>query len=223
MRWHDNQAFEPYLMQVLEKRESDASVNEAEVRAAIASKSDPLKCGLPWLAARFFDSFFRCYYMGAAEYEFGSIPAALQHLIDQPLVRKTFTVEAAKLPRSFFRGNAYYDTNAKELDSVKKAKAPGYTTRMKELKALIASGPTNDLVFHYIGPAEYVDHIPGLLQAMCEGKQRNKNGNHFGSLADPMSSSDRDMLGWLCVDYPFLLVTQQDAADAFFRVYSKEQ
>lgn len=229
--WHNNQdretdTFNPYLMQVLERRTpSLGRVTAEEVLRAIAEKEDLFCNGLPRKVAQFVDDIFSFYYMGAAEYEFGSIPAALARLVAGPTVTREFLIEAKRLPKNFTRGNPYYDPRAVELERLRKTKATNAVTRnaklsrIVELEAEIAAGPQNDLVLYYLGPEEYVEHMPALLDRMCQGKHRNKNGNHFGRIADPIDDGDSKFLGWLCLDYPFFLAKDEAAIKRLREVF----
>lgn len=222
--WHNAQPqetelFKPYLMQVLNYRNGSTTVTPEQALEAAAKGLDLLPSGLPRLVARFCDETIGYHYMGAAEYEFASIPSTMKVLLNGA-VRASFT--ATDLEPSPWRTNPHFSPAAKELQKLeaRKAQSPKTRARIEELKAALAA-PVPDCVFYYIGSAEYVPHIPGLLRDMSRGKHRNKNGDLFSSIVDPVGS-DRDYVGWLCLDYPFFLVKDQAVADRLALVFTPE-
>lgn len=221
-RTYDTDTFKPYLLQVLEaRREGAARVTVDETREAIAKNLDPMESsGLARKVAWYIDDLVGMYYMGAAEYEFGGIPNAIQYLTKAADSTTEVVVPAAKIPRNFFRGNPYYDKEGAELEHLKGLKklTKVKKARLAELEAKGAQARP-DLKLFYVGPQEYLQFIPSLVEDMVAGRQRNKNGNHFQSLADPVTEYDRNIIGWLCIDYPFFLVKDESVFKSLCQLF----
>lgn len=216
--WHngskqETDKFSPYLMQVLEthgyvrpQRRTAEAAREALLAKTPADQQ--LRAGFPKVVGQYIDDLVGWHYMGAAEYEWGAIPGALEYLRAHrnELTAAVITVPGSELPRNFTRGNINYDPRAQELDKLRKSKKQDEPTKARgaDLEAALKAQP-GDLTLYYLGPAEYVEHIQPLVARMCKGEQRNKNGNCFSAVADPVSSHDR-AIGWCCLDYPFFLV-----------------
>jgi hypothetical protein len=225
---HDELRFEPWLLQTLEKvpdydkREFRCTAEEA--RTAHKNQEDPLKWGkgLARKVAQYIDDRTVWHYMGNAEYEFGSIPQAIQYLFDQDLTTAEFTIPKEKLPRNFSRGNMNYHAPAKRLWEEKQKKSGQDKELMKQLKAEIDAGPQNDLLLYYLGPKKYLKHLPGMLDKLCKGSLRTKAGTCFAFLADPISDYDKKYHGWLCLDRPFWMTTDKVYFDALTALYLPE-
>lgn len=211
--------FDPYLRQVLERRRADLQPRHTveNARERLLDPKDPIKkyggdsTGLDRTVAQFIDDLVSFYYMGAAEYEFGAIPMALAFLGEaakaEGLTASTFT--ATNIKPNWSRGHPSYDKRAAQLAKEKREKKPGYTKRIKDLNTDIKSSPTS-VVLYYIGPKEYVQHIDNLVQTAARGEARNKNGDRHDGVFDPLTEWDHNVIGWLCVDYPFFLVKDRE-------------
>jgi hypothetical protein len=202
--------FKPYLMQVLSRNSKEPTLAIEDVRGALKKKKDDLlKNGLPRAAARWFDESVGFEYMGAAEYEFGAISNAIKYLVDnaKDLRYGSVTVKGKDIPKNWCRGNSNYDKRAEKLNKLRRHPQT-HADEIAELEKAI-SAPPPDATFYYIAPAEYAPFVQGLVDDMAAGKQRNKNSNRFSHVADPIDEYDRS-IGWLCCDYPLVLV--KDAA-----------
>lgn len=226
---HRTDKFDPYLRQVLDKRRDGQQRHTPEAaRERLLSPTDTIKLGyggkdsgLDRVVAQFIDDLVGFYYMGAAEYEFGAIPEALSLLCSLAkkgdLVTGRLTID--DIEPSWTRGNPTYDLRATLIAKEQKAKKPGYTVRVRELKSAINAKP-EPVTMYYIGPAEYsFADIERLAKAAAKGEARNKNGDRHDAIFDPVDPRDNEHIGWLCLDYPFFLVKDFEVFNQLHKLF----
>jgi hypothetical protein len=189
-----NEDFRPRLLQILEKRAHNVDEGLDKARQALLSGSDPLdRSRLPRPVAEYLDRLFSWHYMGAAEYEWFAIPRAVQRLIE---ARHGLKLAVFVIPGSKLPVNERYQDEP------------------------IAPTPPPDLTLYYLGPAGY--DIPKLLKLMCKDRLNCKSPHALRHMVDPISSFDGDIIGWLCLDFPFFLVKDRAIFDSLSRLFFGE-
>lgn len=226
---HRESEFKPWLLQVLEThlhfpgetpRALRCTVEEA--RKAWDNKEEPLQHGdnLPRKVAQYIDDRTSWHYMGNAEYEFGSIPSAINHLFSEELVTAEFNIPKEKLPKNHSRGNPYYHDDAKLL-SQEMSKTTEFRDEelVKKLKEQVDGGPESDMLLYYLGPKRFLPEIPALLNLLTKDKLRTKAGTRFKDMADPIGGFDKKYHGWLCLDFPFWMTKNKEFFEHLVALY----
>ena len=127
-------------------------------------------------------------FMGAAEFEFGSIPKSLR-----VLARSDFSIWEVSVP----------------LSSLTKPHLWGkqkYKTREEQ-----------EIFFHVVGPAEYKEEINGVILEVCKGK-RLKERSYISDTIWIDSDYRDEVRGWFEIDNGFFFFLDQNIAEETYRI-----
>lgn len=128
-------------------------------------------------------------YMGAAEYEFGSIPKALE----------SFVADSKKIAGGMFT------LKTEEIIPNHKRSRIVYTKRgHKPLKKQPVHVPVTAKNVYVICQKEDADEVRNRIRLLALGKIRTKMGNGFAQALDPMEDFDRQTTGWFEMSNGFL-------------------
>jgi len=139
------------------------------------------------------------HYMGAAEYEFGTIPECLGALHNDHEKLVTFEL---KLKRSQIKANWAHEHMARKARrlEIEKFKAVGKKPpRAKKTKP----GRQEDAVVYVICRREHQAEVPDRIRELALDKIELKRGCGFSAALDPASKHDMEAVGWLELDNGF--------------------
>ena len=127
-------------------------------------------------------------YMGAAEYEFGTVPKVLSAVVADStrLVATTITIQAANIEPNW------------------KRKYPTHTTKGEPKKKKQPKRPTiTDKVVYVLCRKEHLPEVEARINLLAGGKIRTKMGTAFPNSLDPLDEHDGRAMGWLELDNGF--------------------
>jgi hypothetical protein len=138
--------------------------------------------------------------MGAAEFEFGTVPGCLSALIKdhENLVTFPLFIKRADIKPNWNHENAQRRARQAELAEAKKAgvKPP------RAKKPLPAR--TDDAVIYVICRKSVMVEVGERIRDLAKDKFQLKRGSGFSSALDPATDYDREPIGWLELDNGFL-------------------
>lgn len=169
--------------------------------------------GLTQEAWELLDPIFTIDYMGAAEYEFGTIPQVLNDLIrdHEQLIAFSFIIKAKYIKADFSREMAYRTQRRKELAD---AKARG--EKAKRAKPVHAE---NDAVIYVLCRKQHKDEVEQVIRELAKDKVYTKESSLF---LDALGKSlMKDLGGWLELDNGFFFFIDEQmwkgTCDLFLR------
>lgn len=139
------------------------------------------------------------HYMGAAEYEFGTIPACLNSLVKdrEKLVTFPMTIKRTDIKPNWNHEHAHRMRRHAEL---KEAKAKGVKPpRAKKLVANVA-----DATVYVICRRDDMVEVGERIRELAQDKCHLKRGAGFSTALDPATDYDREPIGWLELDNGFM-------------------
>lgn len=140
------------------------------------------------------------HYMGAAEYEFGTIPECLGALARDHEKLTTFPliIKRADIKTNWDHQSAHDRDRRLELALAKKkgVKPP------RAKKALPAR--TDDAVIYVICRKDEIVEVSDRIRELAKDKILLKRGAGFASALDPATDYDREPIGWLELDNGFM-------------------
>lgn len=156
------------------------------------------------------------HYMGAAEFEFGTIPECLSAFARDSKELTTFPLI---ISRKFIKPNwnherAQRDARRKELAEAKRAgkKAP----RAKK----VVSQRTDDPVVYVICRKSVATDVPGRIVSLAGDKIELKRGCGFSRALDPTTDYDKEPIGWLELDNGFFFFLGYEEYAGMCRLFS---
>jgi hypothetical protein len=137
--------------------------------------------------------YIRWDYMGAAEYEFGTIPAALEAVVSKSdrLVPFTMTIQATQIPRNFARERKAYTRSGKL------AKKQPVHPAMKDRDVYV------------LGLPEHAEEIRCRLLRLVKREIRVKMGTRFDLALDPIEDFHKEVHGWMELNNGFFFFVDQ--------------
>ena len=139
------------------------------------------------------------HYMGAAEYEFGTVPTCLSELAKdhEKLVTFPLIIKRADIKPNWNHENAHRRARHAELAEAKKngVKPP----RAKKLVANVA-----DVTVYVICRKDNMVEVGERIRELAKEKWQLKRGDGFASALDPATDYDREPIGWLELDNGFM-------------------
>jgi hypothetical protein len=139
------------------------------------------------------------HYMGAAEYEFGTIPKCLESLArdHEKLVTFPLLIKRADIKPNWNHESAHRRARQFELAKAKKegVKPP----RAKKLVANVA-----DATVYVICRKDDMVEVGDRIRELAKCKWDLKRGDGFASALDPATDYDREPIGWLELDNGFM-------------------
>ncbi len=123
-------------------------------------------------------------YMGAAEYEFGTIPRCLKALAAD---RESLVAFEMVVP-------------AKAIEPNWNRRFPARTTKGKPKKKQPLQTPVAARTVYCLARQDHVVHVQETIISLASGKLPTKNSSGFPMALDPMSDFDRRTCGWLELD-----------------------
>lgn len=183
-----------YLVQTLDKKPRDAF--HAKI-AQVFGGHGVLLSKEGW---ELIQSVCSLHYMGAAEYEFGTIPECLTKLAKDRADLTTFSlvIQRAHIKPNWNHERAQRDARRKELAEAKREgkKAP-------KAKKVVAQRTDNPTVYVICRKSDAMD-VPGRIISLAGDKIELKRGCGFSRALDPTTDYDREPIGWLELDNGFM-------------------
>jgi len=140
------------------------------------------------------------HYMGAAEYEFGTIPKCLGELAKDHEKLTTFplTIKRALIKPNWNHEHAHNMARRAELEKAKKA-----GVRPPRAKKLLPAR-TDDALVYVICRKDDMVEVGDRIRELAQNKCSLKRGDGFASALDPATDYDREPIGWLELDNGFM-------------------
>lgn len=159
-------------------------------------------------------------YMGAAEYEFGTVPRVLRELAEFPtnLTAFSFTLKKHEIKPNYSREIAWRDARRKELAT---AKAQG--KRAKRAKKVLPQRESAEI--YVICRKEHREEVEKRIRLLALEKLRVRDWTAFAQALDPAEEYDTNRIGWLEIDNGFFFFTDKTAWEKtkqIFRVPGEE-
>lgn len=123
------------------------------------------------------DPIFIVDYMGAAEYEFGTVPTTLKRMYES---RAEFTAFSFQLTNKEVKRNDARRYRKDPLPRVNKART-----------------------VYVLCPKNFVEGVTAVIREDAQGNLRLKERSHFSEALDPVSDYDQRCLGWFELDNGF--------------------
>lgn len=201
-----------YLVQTLDKKPRD------EFAAKIAQVFGGHGVMLSKEGWKLIQSVCSLHYMGAAEYEFDTIPKCLTALAKDSAELTTFPLI---ISRKFIKPNDNHEraqriARQKELAEAKKAgkKAP------KAKKAVTQR--TDDPVVYVLCRKSDAKDVPGRIVSLAGDKIHLKRGCGFARALDPATDYDKESIGWLELDNGFMFFLGYEEYAGMCRIFNVE-
>ena len=139
------------------------------------------------------------HYMGAAEYEFGTVPKCLEALAKDHEKLYTFPllIKRADIKPNWNHENAHRRQRMRELAE---AKAKG--VKPPRAKKLVAN--VEDVTVFVICRKDVMVEVGERIRELAKEKWHLKRGCGFASALDPATDYDREPIGWLELDNGFM-------------------
>ena len=149
-------------------------------------------------------------YMGAAEYEFGIIPATLGALVRD---RDSLLAFKVRLKRADIPPNPEWAWRGKEARKrvIAAAKAAGKKPpRARKHNFVSAQRVVSDSVVLYaIGRRQHRVEIETRISELAKNKLRVRDSTSLLAALDPITDADRERCGWLELDNGFFFFTNE--------------
>lgn len=136
-------------------------------------------------------------YMGAAEYEFGSLPASLQQFVQKPeeLETHVLVLKPNEIKPNYMREVAARDARRKELVEAKQ--------QGKRAKKASPFAPPNEATIYILCRKQHLEEVIKRIRLLAKDEIRVKCGANFTHALDPASDYDRRVCGWYELDNGF--------------------
>lgn len=143
---------------------------------------------------------FNLFYMGAAEYEFGSFPNAIRELLANisEYGAWEFTISADRIKPNYWRSNIVDSLRRREIAIAKdQGKKPPRLNR-KKLEELAKIQNIKDAKIYVFGLKDRKVEIEDMIVQVAREEMDTKNGAGMARALDPDPSSDYDTrtCGW---------------------------
>jgi hypothetical protein len=134
-------------------------------------------------------------YMGAAEYEFGTVTSCLHNLIRDrdELVSFEFTLQPKEIKPNWQRESAHRDNRRKQL-----AEAKALGKRAPKAKKLIPNIEPRTLFV--ICRRAHMAIVKDRIRELALDKIQTKRGTNLPGALDPFDDYNRETVGWLELD-----------------------
>lgn len=138
-------------------------------------------------------------YMGAAEYEFGSLPESLGNIARNVKLYGCyeFTIPAKDIKPSWERERKERLLREAELEAAERAKKKPKRINHGALAEKAGLKPITDRVLYFFGRLDQKDDQFALVQRIIAGTQQVKAGAQMDRALDPISEYDHELKGWL--------------------------
>lgn len=154
-------------------------------RLSIQTREDVVVGSFAADGTKAFKGAFSFQYMGAAEYEFGSVPRALNDFASGTLVYGSFLLRGDEIPVSY------------------KKSRPACTKAGKLRKKQPVYPPVADRTIYIICRKGDEAEVQNRVRLLAKGEIRPKMGTHFAMALDPVEDFDRETQGWFEMDNGF--------------------
>jgi hypothetical protein len=138
--------------------------------------------------------FFSIDYMGAAEYEFGTIPECLKELVKDAEVLRAFT----------------FVVPAKAIEPNWNRKRDARTKAGKVAKKQPKHPPVADREVYVLCREGHIEGVKERILALAGNKLRLKCGSNFSYALDPIGETHLNTVGWLELDNGFFFTIDKD-------------
>lgn len=152
---------------------------------------------------------FDLHYMGAAEYEFGTVGRTLHALVldHAKLVTFEVTLQRKDVKLNYQRQHGHQMDRRREIATAHKA-----GVKPKRAK------PYKDATFvpktiYVICRDAHKSRVIETIHELALGKVHTKENHHFDSALDPVSEWDSKTIGWLELDNGFFFFLDKEAFD----------
>ena len=148
--------------------------------------------------------YLRWDYMGAAEYEFGTIPGALEALVadSERLVTFQMVLCAKQIPRNFAR------------------ERKAYTKAGKLAKKQPVHPPMVDREVYVLCRPEHVEEIKRRIPLLAKHEIRVKMGTRLDLALDPIEDFDKEVQGWLELNNGFFFFVDKGMWSALTMLFT---
>jgi hypothetical protein len=150
--------------------------------------------GLGAEAWKILQAIFSIDYMGAAEYEFGTIPRVIKGMAEDAANLRAFQVVIS----------------AKDVEPNWARGRPARTAKGKPRKKQPVIPPISDRTVYVLARESQRAEIPAMLRLLASNKQRLKCGSRFPEALDPVEERDSEVCGWLELTNGFFFFLDQD-------------
>lgn len=160
-------------------------------------------------------------YMGAAEYEFGAISAAMRQVIANRADYRcwSFVIPSAKIEPAWWRKFGLRDLRDAEVRVAKDKgeKPPRMTPKHKrELEAKIAAPPTDKTI--YVVSPHLREQVEDMILRCSRGLLHTKESPRFDLDKKPESAS-RETIGWFDLNNEQFWFTDAQVYEGFVKVF----
>ena len=205
---------EAYLIQRLRQKPRDdlmAKVSQVFGGGLVGMSSDGWK-----LCQQVFDFD----YMGNAEYEFGTIPKALQNIVNERADYRAwdFVFRGHEITPGYWRRHAVDNLRRAEVKDAKAKKQvpPRMSPKHKRELSERASSPAQDTTIYVVS---HKDQNPLLVEQMIRivesGKMMTKGSTMFDLDREPGSYRSSETIGWFDLSNEILWFKDKDVRDGF--------
>lgn len=156
-------------------------------------------------------------YMGAAEYEFGTIPNKLREMAEfrGELVAFSFILKKNEIKPNFSREMAYRDARRKELAA---AKAAG--KRAKRAKKVLPA--LEERTVYVLCRKQDREEVERRIRLLALEELRVRDWTAFAQALDPCDEHDSRRIGWLELDNGFFFFIDKDAWEKTCAIFQVE-
>jgi hypothetical protein len=139
------------------------------------------------------------HYMGAAEYEFGTVPKCLSSLVQNHEKLTTFPL---LIKREIIKPNWNHENAHRRARQAELAKAKKEGVKPPRAKKLVAN--VADVTVYVICMKDDMVEVGERIRELAQNKWPLKRGDGFASALDPATDYDREPIGWLELDNGFM-------------------
>lgn len=166
-------------------------------------------------------------YMGAAEYEFGSLPHSLQRLSTGSCEAWSYVFRGTDIKPPYWRTYAIETLRRKEIREAREAKVKPPRRNEKKLLALANLSPISDKTVYVFGPTGHRgEEVQEMLRRIAVGEVPTKGANRFGEFLDPDPDrgafGDRPVVGWFDLDNSLFWFLDREIWKNTVRIFTGE-
>jgi len=163
-------------------------------------------------------------YMGAAEYEFGAFPQAMQDMLRRKYSLWSFAVTDVK--PGIWRVNAMDSFRYAEIRNAKERgeKPPRMTKKHKAHLMHLAGLPPQEIPTVWVWSCDEIhnrDAVKDLIRRVADGKVRVKGGAHL--YFDPNPRWETRVFGWVDLNNRLCWFTDETMSKGWESLFSKEE
>ena len=162
-------------------------------------------------------------HMGAAEYEFGSIPNALKNIVDERADYRawSFIIKSVDVTPGWWRQRGMDAFRRAEIQAAKRKneKPPRMSPKHKKELAEKAGVPIPDATIYVVSnKAQDPKLVEKLIRMVNSGQIRPKSGASFDLDREPDSYA-KDVIGWFDLDNEIMWFTDKEVFDSFIKLF----